>query len=110
MSRDAVEAPADQDERGNPAGRTSRTGSTSLYRHHRYPDARSLRMSSSAQIGVTGLAVMGRNLARNFARNGYTVAVHNRTASKTRELVEEFGHEGSFVPAETAEDFVAALE
>ncbi|MEU8602313.1 NAD(P)-binding domain-containing protein, partial [Streptomyces parvulus] len=35
-------------------------------------------MSSTAQIGVTGLAVMGRNLARNFARNGYTVALHNR--------------------------------
>ncbi|MFI6521540.1 NADP-dependent phosphogluconate dehydrogenase [Spirillospora sp. NPDC050679] len=63
-----------------------------------------------AQIGVTGLAVMGRNLARNFARNGYTVAVHNRTAAKTKALVEEFGHEGAFVPAETAEEFVAALE
>lgn len=67
-------------------------------------------MSASAQIGVTGLAVMGRNLARNFARNGYTVAVHNRTAAKTRALVEEFGHEGEFVAAESAEDFVAALE
>ncbi|MET8811257.1 NADP-dependent phosphogluconate dehydrogenase [Streptomyces sp. NPDC004549] len=67
-------------------------------------------MSSSAQIGVTGLAVMGRNLARNFARNGYTVAVHNRTASKTRELVEEFGGEGEFVPAETAKEFVESLE
>ncbi|BDH06404.1 NADP-dependent phosphogluconate dehydrogenase [Streptomyces seoulensis] len=67
-------------------------------------------MSTHAQIGVTGLAVMGRNLARNFARNGYTVAVHNRTASKTRELVEEFGGEGEFVPAETAKEFVEALE
>lgn len=67
-------------------------------------------MSTHAQIGVTGLAVMGRNLARNFARNGYTVAVHNRTASKTRELVEEFGGEGEFVPAETAKEFVDALE
>ncbi|MET7847890.1 NADP-dependent phosphogluconate dehydrogenase [Streptomyces avermitilis] len=67
-------------------------------------------MSTTAQIGVTGLAVMGRNLARNFARNGYTVALHNRTASRTRDLVEEFGHEGDFVPAETAKDFVAALE
>lgn len=67
-------------------------------------------MSAAAQIGVTGLAVMGRNLARNFARNGYTVAVHNRTAAKTRALVEEFGHEGEFVGAESAEDFVAALE
>ncbi|MFC7303670.1 NADP-dependent phosphogluconate dehydrogenase [Streptomyces monticola] len=67
-------------------------------------------MSTSAQIGVTGLAVMGRNLARNFARNGFAVAVHNRTAAKTRALVEEFGHEGSFVAAESAEEFVAALE
>ncbi|MFJ3921516.1 NADP-dependent phosphogluconate dehydrogenase [Streptomyces sp. NPDC090022] len=67
-------------------------------------------MSSTAQIGVTGLAVMGSNLARNFARNGFTVAVHNRTAAKTRALVEEFGHEGTFVAAESAKDFVAALE
>ncbi|MBC9713762.1 NADP-dependent phosphogluconate dehydrogenase [Streptomyces sp. TRM66268-LWL] len=67
-------------------------------------------MSTSAQIGVTGLAVMGRNLARNFARNGYSVAVHNRTAAKTHALVAEFGDEGTFVAAETAEEFVAALE
>lgn len=67
-------------------------------------------MSTSAQIGVTGLAVMGRNLARNFARNGYTVAVHNRTVARTNALVEEFGHEGSFVAAETAKEFVEALE
>ncbi|MFD7638819.1 NADP-dependent phosphogluconate dehydrogenase, partial [Streptomyces sp. NPDC059873] len=67
-------------------------------------------MSGTAQIGVTGLAVMGRNLARNFARNGFTVAVHNRTASKTRALVDEFGDEGTFVAAESAADFVAALE
>src|SRR5947208_750291 len=67
-------------------------------------------MSATAQIGVTGLAVMGRNLARNFARNGYTVALHNRTASRTRDLVAEFGGEGEFVPTESAEDFVAALE
>ncbi|MBB5158495.1 NADP-dependent phosphogluconate dehydrogenase [Saccharopolyspora phatthalungensis] len=67
-------------------------------------------MSTSAQIGVTGLAVMGRNLARNFARNGYSVAVHNRTPSKTRALIDEFGHEGDFIATETAADFVAALE
>ncbi|WP_055494189.1 NADP-dependent phosphogluconate dehydrogenase [Streptomyces sp. TP-A0356] len=67
-------------------------------------------MQATAQIGVTGLAVMGRNLARNFARNGYTVAVHNRTPTRTKALVEEFGHEGTFVAAGTAEEFVAALE
>ncbi|MGR8007105.1 NADP-dependent phosphogluconate dehydrogenase [Streptomyces hypolithicus] len=67
-------------------------------------------MSGNAQIGVTGLAVMGSNLARNFARNGYTVALHNRTAAKTHALVDEFGDEGTFVATESAQDFVAALE
>ncbi|MEV5685017.1 NADP-dependent phosphogluconate dehydrogenase [Streptomyces sp. NPDC052164] len=67
-------------------------------------------MSGTAQIGVTGLAVMGRNLARNFARNGFTVAVHNRTTAKTDALVEEFGDEGAFVAARTPKEFVAALE
>ncbi|MFE9566664.1 NADP-dependent phosphogluconate dehydrogenase [Streptomyces sp. NPDC006487] len=66
--------------------------------------------SSTAQIGVTGLAVMGSNLARNFARNGFTVALHNRTTAKTTALVEEFGHEGSFVAAGSAKEFVDALE
>ncbi|WP_434599383.1 NADP-dependent phosphogluconate dehydrogenase [Streptomyces sp. A5-4] len=67
-------------------------------------------MTGTAQIGVTGLAVMGRNLARNFARNGLTVALHNRTAAKTHDLVKEFGEEGIFVPADSAADFVASLE
>src|SRR3954454_24832185 len=67
-------------------------------------------MTEKAQIGVTGLAVMGRNLARNFARHGHTVALHNRSYGRTKELVEQFGHEGSFIPSESAEDFVASLE
>ena len=67
-------------------------------------------MSAPAQIGVTGLAVMGRNLARNFARHGYRVAVHNRTAARTRELVRDHGDEGDFVPVESPEELVAALE
>ncbi|MFI7573839.1 NADP-dependent phosphogluconate dehydrogenase [Micromonospora sp. NPDC049497] len=65
---------------------------------------------ATAQIGVTGLAVMGRNLARNLARNGFTVAVHNRSPERTRSLVAEHGDEGTFVPAESMRDFVAALE
>jgi 6-phosphogluconate dehydrogenase len=73
-------------------------------------DGRTGNMTEKAQIGVTGLAVMGRNLARNFARHGHAVAVHNRTYSRTKELVEGFGSEGTFLPSETAEDFVASLE
>jgi 6-phosphogluconate dehydrogenase len=65
---------------------------------------------AQAQIGVTGLGVMGRNLARNFARHGYTVALHNRTASRVTDTVDQFGHEGTFVAAPDREDFVRALE
>src|SRR5579872_3803494 len=65
---------------------------------------------SAAQIGVTGLGVMGRNLARNFARHGYTVALHNRTASRVTDTVDQFGHEGTFVPATDSREFVQALE
>ena len=64
----------------------------------------------AAQIGVTGLGVMGRNLARNFARHGYPTAVHNRTTAKTEEVIRDFGHEGSFVATTTAQEFVDALE
>ncbi|MBX9245760.1 NADP-dependent phosphogluconate dehydrogenase [Actinotalea ferrariae] len=67
-------------------------------------------MTARAQIGVTGLAVMGRNLARNFARHGYTVAVHNRSYAKTQSLVADHGSDGDFVPSESMADFVASLE
>ena len=67
-------------------------------------------MPANAQIGVTGLGVMGRNLARNFARHGYTVALHNRTASRVTDTVDQFGHEGTFVATQTPEEFVRALE
>lgn len=67
-------------------------------------------MPTPAQIGVTGLAVMGRNLARNLARNGFSVALHNRSVARTKSLVEEHGDEGTFVATETLEEFVAALE
>lgn len=63
-----------------------------------------------AQIGVVGLAVMGSNLARNFASRGHRVAVYNRTTAKTKAFMEEFGDTGAFVPSETIEEFVASLE
>ena len=62
-----------------------------------------------AQIGVTGLSVMGRNLARNLARHGYRVALHNRSVGRTRSLVAEHGDEGDFVPSESMREFVDSL-
>ncbi|WP_255303780.1 NADP-dependent phosphogluconate dehydrogenase [Georgenia sp. 311] len=68
------------------------------------------KATASAQIGVIGLAVMGSNLARNLARHGYSVALYNRTAAKTEELVAAHGDEGTFVPSAELADFVASLE
>ncbi|HBD22171.1 MAG TPA: phosphogluconate dehydrogenase (NADP(+)-dependent, decarboxylating) [Dietzia sp.] len=65
--------------------------------------------AGTADIGVTGLAVMGSNIARNFARHGYTVAVHNRSAGKTDALLGAHGDDGDFVRTETIEEFAAAL-
>lgn len=67
-------------------------------------------MSQESQIGVTGLAVMGANLARNIARHGVPVAVHNRTAARTAEFIQHYSDEGTFTAGETMEAFVAALE
>ncbi len=67
-------------------------------------------IGATAQIGVTGLAVMGRNLARNLARHGHRVALHNRTVERTRSLVAQHGREGSFAPSESMREFVASLQ
>ncbi|GGL87790.1 NADP-dependent phosphogluconate dehydrogenase [Nakamurella endophytica] len=62
-----------------------------------------------ADIGVTGLAVMGSNLARNFASKGFVTAVHNRTSAKVDDLITEHGGDGTFVPSHSMADFVASL-
>ncbi|HZD00745.1 MAG TPA: NADP-dependent phosphogluconate dehydrogenase [Actinomycetes bacterium] len=67
-------------------------------------------MGNRSELGITGLAVMGRNLARNVARHGIPVAVHNRTAARTRELIERYGDEGPFTAATSIEELVDALE
>ena len=58
---------------------------------------------------MTGLAVMGSNLASNLARNGFVTAVHNRSVTKTDALIAEHGSDGAFVPSSSAADFVASL-
>jgi 6-phosphogluconate dehydrogenase len=66
-------------------------------------------MGNGSELGITGLAVMGRNLARNVARHGIPVAVHNRTAARTRELVDRYGGEGPFTATTSVEELAAAL-
>lgn len=68
------------------------------------------RTDQKAAVGVTGLGVMGSNLARNIARHGYRTAVHNRSFHRTETLMRNHGDEGDFVPSETMADFVESLE
>lgn len=61
------------------------------------------------QIGVIGLAVMGKNLAFNIESRGYTVAVYNRSKEKTEDMMKEAGSR-QIVPAYSMEEFVSSLE
>ncbi|MBY0119931.1 NADP-dependent phosphogluconate dehydrogenase [Paenibacillus sp. FSL R5-0623] len=61
------------------------------------------------QIGVIGLAVMGKNLALNIESKGFSVSVYNRSPEKTNDLLKEAEGKnltGSF----SIEEFVASLE
>lgn len=61
------------------------------------------------QIGVIGLAVMGKNLAFNIESRGYSVSVFNRSPQKTDEMMKEA--EGkNVVPTYSLEEFVNSLE
>ena len=64
---------------------------------------------SKQQIGVVGLAVMGKNLALNIESRGFSVAVYNRSPEKTKEILEENpgkNLKGAF----SVEEFVQSLE
>jgi 6-phosphogluconate dehydrogenase len=67
------------------------------------------RNVSQAQIGVIGLAVMGKNLALNIESKGFSVAVYNRSPEKTEQLLKEAAGKrlnGAF----SLEEFVGMLE
>src|SRR5699024_3894870 len=63
-----------------------------------------------ADIGVSGMAVRGSHLARDLARNGFYVAIHNRSVGKTEHVIAEHGSDGEFYPSESMADFVASLQ
>ncbi|MBZ5942178.1 NADP-dependent phosphogluconate dehydrogenase [Weissella cibaria] len=64
---------------------------------------------ATADFGVVGLAVMGRNLALNVESRGYTVAVYNRSSSRTEDLVQTHSDK-KFVPGYTVEEFVKSIK
>ena len=63
----------------------------------------------AADIGVIGLAVMGRNLALNLADHGFTVAVHNRSATRINDLLTAEPTK-NLIGCPTIAEFVASLK
>lgn len=64
---------------------------------------------SKQQIGVVGMAVMGKNLALNIESRGYSVALFNRTGAKTTAVVEEHPDK-NFKATYTIKEFVESIE
>ncbi|ANZ57687.1 phosphogluconate dehydrogenase (NADP(+)-dependent, decarboxylating) [Fructilactobacillus lindneri] len=62
-----------------------------------------------ANIGVVGMAVMGKNLALNIESRGYTVAIYNRSASKTEQVMKDHADK-HLLPAYNLKDFVESIE
>ena len=60
-------------------------------------------------IGVIGMAVMGKNLALNIADHGYSVAIYNRTYEVTQNVLLE-NPNANLSGSETLEEFVNLLE
>lgn len=66
-------------------------------------------MSSTADIGLIGLAVMGQNLVLNMDDHGYTVAVFNRTTSKVDDFLAGPAANTNVVGTHSLEELVATL-
>ena len=62
------------------------------------------------KFGVIGLEVMGRNIALNIERNGFPVAVYNRTWEKTEHFVHELAQGKRVAAGRTLAEFVPLLE
>lgn len=62
-----------------------------------------------ADIAIVGVGVMGSSLARNFARNGYRVALYDQRAENVSKLIAEHGGEGEFVGCSDLQELAANL-
>lgn len=64
---------------------------------------------NKSNIGVIGLAVMGKNLALNIESRGYRVSVYNRTPEKTKQLIDEYRDKNLYA-AYSLEELVNSLQ
>jgi len=66
---------------------------------------------SLCDVGLIGLAVMGENLAKNFASNNFQVAVYNRTGEVTKQFIAKNSSLSKrLVPCFDLKEFVVQLK
>ena len=65
---------------------------------------------NKADIGLIGLAVMGENLVLNMERNGFTVAVYNRTTEKVDNFISGRGKGKNIIGCHSIEELIASLK
>ena len=66
--------------------------------------------SGTAQFAMIGLGVMGENLALNVERNGFPIAVYNRSAGPVDAFVNGRGAGKQVIGTKTPQELCAALE
>jgi 6-phosphogluconate dehydrogenase len=67
-------------------------------------------MASTANVGLIGLGVMGENLALNIERNGYTIAIFNRSREKVDAFVNGRARGKNVVGCKEEKNFISCLE
>ena len=67
-------------------------------------------MTADCDLGLIGLAVMGRNLVLNMDDHGYKVAVYNRTVSRVDEFVNGNAKGTKVVGTHSIEELIGALK
>lgn len=65
---------------------------------------------SNCDFGLIGLAVMGENLVLNIERNGFSVAVYNRTTSKVDDFINGRANGKNIKGCYSIEELVANLK
>lgn len=63
-----------------------------------------------ADVGLIGLAVMGENLVLNMERNGFSIAVFNRTIEKVDKFINGRARDKNIVGTHSIEELVQSLK
>ncbi len=67
-------------------------------------------MTNKAKVGLIGLGVMGENLALNIERNGFPIAIYNRTHEKVTDFINDRAKGKQVIGCKEIKEFIETLE